>query len=55
MALNGLQAGLTWSDLRHMKYTHLMLLLYEWEDMHDAEVDETRDATTADLHALMNL
>lgn len=55
MALNGLHAGLTWSDMRHMKYTHLMLLLYEWEDMNGAEVDETRDATNADLHALMNL
>lgn len=55
MALNGLQTGLTWSDMRHMKYTHLMLLLFEWEDMHDADVDETREATDADLRALMSL
>lgn len=55
MALNGLDAGLTWGDMRHMKYTHLMQLLFEWEDMHGAEVEETRDATNADLQALMRL
>ena len=53
MALNGLSAGLSWSDMRHMKYTHLMQLLYEWEDMHGADVDEIVDATPADVRALM--
>lgn len=55
MAINGLQMGLTWSEMRHMKYTHLMQLLFEWEDMHGDEIDETRDATDADLRALMRL
>ena len=55
MALCGLEAGLTWEDLRHMKYTHLMLFLYEWEDMHDADVVETRQATDEDLAWLDSL
>lgn len=40
MALCGLSAGLTWRDMRHMKYTHLMQLLYEWEDMHSGESND---------------
>lgn len=52
MALHGLSAGLSWRDLRFMKYTHLMQLLYEWEDMNGAEVDEVRDATASDVMAL---
>lgn len=55
MALCGLGAGLSWEDLRHMKYTHLMLLLYEWEDMHDVDVVETRQATDEDLAWLDSL
>ena len=55
MALNGLAAGLSWQDMRHMKYTHLMQLLYEWEDMHGADVDEVRDATPSDVTALTRL
>ena len=38
-----------------MKYTHLMSFLYEWEDMHDADVVETRQATDADLAWLDSL
>ena len=55
MALHGLSAGLGWRDLRRMKYTHLMQLLYEWEDMNGADVDETRDATPSDVMALTRL
>ena len=58
MALNGLNLGLSWNDLRRMKYTHLMQFLYEYEDMHSAEQDETdgvRDATPEDVKALMML
>jgi len=55
MALCGLEAGLKWEDMRHMKYTHLMLLLYEWEDMHDADVVETREATNSDISWLKSL
>ena len=55
MALSGLEAGLTWRDLRHIKYTHLMQLLYEWEDMHGAEVDEIVDATPQDVMALTRI
>jgi hypothetical protein len=40
MALIGMEAGLSWDDIRPMKYTHLMQLLYEWEDMHKGESDE---------------
>lgn len=40
MALCVLSAGLTWRDMRHMKYTHLMQLLYEWEDMHSGESND---------------
>lgn len=45
MALCGLEAGLSWRDMRRMKYTHLMQLLFEWEDMHGSEADEVVDAT----------
>jgi len=55
MALSGLEAGLSWRDMRQMKYTHLMQLLYEWEDMHGVEVEETADATPADVKALMSI
>ena len=55
MMLCGLDAGLTMQDMREMKYTHLMQILYEWEDMHDADVEETVDATPADVKALMRL
>ena len=55
MALNALSAGLSWRDLRHMKYTHLMQILYEWEDMHGADVDEVVDATPEDVMALTRL
>ena len=55
MALNALSAGLAWRDLRHMKYTHLMLLLYEWEDANGADVTEYVDATGADVKALTRL
>ena len=55
MALCGLSAGLTWRDMRRMKYTHLLQLLYEWEDMQGGVVDETVDATSADVKALARL
>ena len=55
MAVSGLEAGLSWRDMRHMKYTHLMQLLWEWEDMHGAEVDEVVDATSDDVKALARL
>ena len=55
MALACLSAGLSWQDIRHMKYTHLMQLLWEWDDMHGAESDETVDATPADVMALTRL
>jgi hypothetical protein len=55
MAALGLNAGLTLSDMRHMKYTHMMQLLWEWEDMHGADVEETREATSDDVRSLMNL
>ena len=55
MAVSGLEAGLSWRDMRHMKYTHLMQLLWEWEDMHGAEVEEVRDATAADVMALTRI
>ena len=55
MALNGLEAGLTWRDMRQMKYTHLTQFLWEWADMHGAEADETVDATPADVMALTRL
>lgn len=55
MALSGLSAGLSWRDMRHMKYTHLMQLLYEWDDMNGAEASETREATTSDVSALKSM
>lgn len=55
MLLNGLAAGFSLEEMRHMKYTHLMHFLFEWEDMNGAEVDETRDATPADVMELMKL
>ena len=55
MAMSGLSAGLTMPDLRTIKYTHLMQLLFEWEDMNGAEVDEVREATPDDVDALAGL
>lgn len=55
MALGGLSAGLSWRDMRHMKYTHLMQILWEWDDMNGAETDETVDATPSDVMALTRL
>lgn len=55
MALHAMAAGLSWADLRKMKYTHVMQLLYEWEDINGAEVDEIRDATADDVMALMRI
>lgn len=55
MAVNGLSAGLTMSDMREMKYTHLMKLLWEWDDMNGADVDETRDASPSDVMALARM
>ena len=55
MALLGLEAGLRWRDMRHMKYTHLMQLLFEWEDMHGGDVDEVVNATSDDVKALARL
>ena len=55
MAVSALTVGLSWRDLQHIKYTHLMQLLWEWEDLHGAEVDETRDATPQDVMNLMRI
>ena len=55
MALNAMSAGLSWRDLRHVKYTHLMQLLYEYEDANGADVTEYVDATGADVKALTKL
>lgn len=55
MAVSGLAAGLTWDEMRSMKYTHLMQILWEWEDMKGAQVDETRDATESDIEMLKSL
>lgn len=55
MALHALGAGLSWSDLRSMKYTHLMQILWEWDDMHGAKCDEVTDATDADIRFLTQL
>ena len=55
MALAALQAGLSWADLRDLKYTHLMQILWEWEDSNGVEADETVEATTADVMALTRL
>lgn len=47
------------SEMRHMKYTHLLHILYEWEDMHpdqdDDGEDTIRDATGDDVRWLMSL
>ena len=55
MAVNGLAAGLSWADMRTMKYTHLVQLLWEWDNLHGAESEEVRDATPADVMALARL
>ena len=55
MAVSALSMGLGWEDLRHMKYTRLMQLLWEWEDMNGSDVTEYREATGADVRALMKL
>lgn len=55
MAVSALQMGLSWQDMRHMKYTHLMQLLYEWEDANGADVTEYVDATGADVMALTRI
>ena len=55
MMLCGLEAGLTVADMRDMKYTHLMQVLFEWEDVNGADVDEVVEATGSDVRALMKL
>ena len=56
MALLGLQAGLTWRDMRRMKYTHLLQLLYEWDDMHGgAESDDEEPEPSNDAAGLLGL
>jgi hypothetical protein len=58
MALNGLSLGLSWKDMRHIKYTHMMQFLFEYEDMHIADsdqIEQVRDATPRDVKALMML
>jgi len=55
MMLCGLEAGLTMQDMHDMKYTHMMQILFEWEDMNDADVDEVVEATSADVKALTRL
>lgn len=55
MVLNGLSAGLSWDDMRHMKYTHLEQMLWEWDDMHGADSEEVRDATPEDVMALTRI
>lgn len=55
MAVSGLSAGLSMPDLKTMKYTHLMQMLWEWDEMNGAEYDEVCDATSADVMALTRL
>lgn len=55
MAVSAMSMGLSWRDLRHMKYTHLMQLLWEWEDANGADVTEYVDATPEDVIALTKL
>lgn len=55
MAVSALQVGLSWRDLRHIKYTHLMQILWEWDDMNGADVDEVVDATPSDVSILMGM
>ena len=56
MALCGLSAGLTWRDMRLMKYTHLLQFLYEWEDMHGGgEPDEEEPEPSNDAAGLLGL
>ena len=55
MALCALDSGLGWRDMRHMKYTHLMQLLFEWEDMRGADVDEVREGTKENMLAIARL
>lgn len=45
MAVLALEMGLQWRDLRRMKYTHLMQLLLEWEDMHAAAREDGGERT----------
>lgn len=54
-AMGALSAGLSWRDLRHMKYTHLVLLLYAYEDNIGAEYDEVSDAKPSDVRMLMSM
>ena len=55
MAVNGLAIGLSWEDMRTMKFTNMIQLMWAWDDLHGAEEDETRDATSSDVKALMAL
>ena len=55
MAMSGLSAGLTMPDLKTIKYTHLIQMLWEWDEMHGAEYDEIVEATSADVMSLTKL
>lgn len=54
MAVNAMGAGLSWCDLRQMKYTHLMQLLYEYEDMH-SDADGGEEPPSNDAAGLLSL
>lgn len=56
MMLCGLDAGLTRSDMREMKYTEVVQVIWEWEDMHDTgDRPNVRDATQDDIDWLKSL
>lgn len=55
MALIGLEVGLTWRDMRHMKYTHLLQMLYEWADMHEVGDDDDEPEPSNDAAGLLGL
>ena len=55
MLVSGLSAGLSMPDMKTMKYTHLMQVLWEWDEMQGAEYDVTVEATNDDVLALTRL
>lgn len=59
MMLLGLSMGFTWTELRSMEASRVADFVSEWADMRkpreEASADVVRDATPADVRALMSL
>ena len=55
MLVGALRIGLTLDNLRHMKYTHVIQILWAYDDANGVEVIEEREAMQSDIEWLKQL